>query len=227
MLVPVFRDFISPAYPYVIPQTLGIVKKVVQPLGSSRLSHQSTVQANTHHLGTAPPSFFNEVVQRVYQVLGEVIGIRKAVRNSNFHIVLAQRVRDDQMWSSILGSPVWKIVGVGIGIIQEPTLLHHQPTSMSIGFPLINPNSQRVGRLICPCESEPTVGCARSPPPHQYSGSPTNDTHDLPPPNQHLPWLWPRWDYAPVPCPPQRQCRLYSFVIENRATARIPHASRR
>mmetsp|Transcript_28757 Transcript_28757/g.77869 ORF Transcript_28757/g.77869 Transcript_28757/m.77869 type:complete len:295 (+) Transcript_28757:2428-3312(+) len=70
----------------------------------------------------------------------EIVGLRPSVRRRIQHVVLDQRVRNDQVRFSVIAvfkSPVRKIIVVGVGIVQESSFLDGQSPRVDAGLSLI------------------------------------------------------------------------------------------
>ncbi len=76
-----------------------------------------------------------DVPQTILQVGEKLSAVRKSIRDGEPHIVFAQGVRNDEMRFSVLGGPVRKVVGVGIGIVEKASLFHDEFASVDVRLP--------------------------------------------------------------------------------------------
>mmetsp|Transcript_35738 Transcript_35738/g.76338 ORF Transcript_35738/g.76338 Transcript_35738/m.76338 type:complete len:264 (-) Transcript_35738:397-1188(-) len=139
VLIPVGGDFIATANPNVAPQALGVVQEILQPLGAARPPDQAAVQPDAHHLRGTPPPLLREVIQAVLEVTVKFPCVGKSVGAGESHVVLAQRVRHDKVGPvPVLPRPVREVVRVGVRIVQESALLHHELSGVDVGLPLVH-----------------------------------------------------------------------------------------
>mmetsp|Transcript_5438 Transcript_5438/g.14727 ORF Transcript_5438/g.14727 Transcript_5438/m.14727 type:complete len:226 (-) Transcript_5438:487-1164(-) len=140
LLVPVVGDLLAGANPHLATVALGIFHELCQ--GSNACwARQSAMQTDAHHLGTAGTSFLDEESQRLLQMSAEIRGIRISAAGGNkSHVILSERVRNHEMWTPrcVLHVPVWQIITVGIGIVEETTFLHDEAAGVFIRLALVD-----------------------------------------------------------------------------------------
>jgi hypothetical protein len=93
------------------------------------------MQSDRHHLWAASSPFFNEILECFFQMLtkvgprGKIVGARKA------HIILRERVRNDQVRHvAIVKSPIGQIVRVRVRVVLEASFLHDQTARIDVGL---------------------------------------------------------------------------------------------
>ena len=84
------------------------------------------MQPDRHHLRRGF-SFAVEHVERILQVVEESLARREPRRDRELHVVVVERVRDDEMRLPADPRPVRQVVVVCVGVVQEAALLDDQP----------------------------------------------------------------------------------------------------
>mmetsp|Transcript_29736 Transcript_29736/g.63137 ORF Transcript_29736/g.63137 Transcript_29736/m.63137 type:complete len:213 (+) Transcript_29736:297-935(+) len=138
ILIKMRRDFVPTTDPNIIPKTLCKVKEVFECFGPAGTSNQTAMQTYAHHLRCSSLSLFDEIAQTILQVGEKLSAVGESIRNCEPHIIFAQCVRNDEVWFSVLGGPVRKVVSVGIGIVEKASLLDDEFTRVDVRLPLIH-----------------------------------------------------------------------------------------
>lgn len=104
----------------------AFVLRVVDKFGEARdapgLSDQPRMQTNIHH-SRMRLALIPKIVKATFQQIVEIAGTTIALRQDEPGIVVGQRIRHDQMLGARDLNIVGQVVVVGIGIVDEPTLL--------------------------------------------------------------------------------------------------------
>jgi len=132
ILIKMRRDFVPTTDPNIIPKTLCKVKEVFESFGPAGTSNQTAMQTYAHHLRCSSLSLFDEIAQTILQVGEKLSAVGESIRNCEPHIIFAQCVRNDEVWFSVLGGPVRKVVSVGIGIVEKASLLDDEFTRVDV-----------------------------------------------------------------------------------------------
>ncbi|KOT01469.1 hypothetical protein DM50_2834 [Burkholderia mallei] len=130
MLAPVPRDLDAARDPHAI-VPLDVIEKALQRAKAPRPAEQAAVHADRHHLGRFV-AFLVQHVERVAQIVEEMIGGVEALRRRETHVVRVERVRDDQLRHARAARhldvhPERQIVAVMIGVVQEAAVLGDEP----------------------------------------------------------------------------------------------------
>src|SRR5947199_13117 len=87
------------------------------------------VEADRHHLRRGR-ALRVEHVEGVAQVREEVVAGVEALRHAELHVVVVERVGNDEVWLAGHDDPVREIVVVGVRVVQEPALLDDEATGV-------------------------------------------------------------------------------------------------
>ena len=80
------------------------------------------MQAHAHH----PPAFLAQLLQRVAQVALEAVGVAEAGGHGELHVVVVQRIGDDQLRLAVHLHVVRQVVVIGVALVEEAAMLGHQ-----------------------------------------------------------------------------------------------------
>jgi hypothetical protein len=96
------------------------------------------------------------LLQRFLEVLEKLFTGRKVAGTGKAHIVLAQRVGDDQMrFIAVLEGPVGEIIGVTVTIVLEAAFFNDQTARVHVRFALVHTHG--------PFAEQPVVNLHRPP----------------------------------------------------------------
>ena len=84
------------------------------------------MQADIHHFRRALCALAVQHVKTILQILEEMIARIEPLRRCKPHIVSIQRVGNNQMRPLRTFHPIGQIIGIGVGRVEKPALLHDQ-----------------------------------------------------------------------------------------------------
>ena len=94
------------------------------------------MQPHGHHPGAHRPLGVQHV-EGVAEVGEELVGGVEPLRGREPHVVRVQGVGHDEVRASVFGVPVGQLVGVGIGVVEESPLLHHEAPGVGAVAPRV------------------------------------------------------------------------------------------
>jgi hypothetical protein len=109
-------DINPPADPDIL-VLLNVIQKSSQRGSAARATYQPAVQTNAHHLG-AFIGLAVQYVERVPQIGKELVAGIKPLIGGKAHVIVVQRIRDNEVWPAMGHIPIWEIVGIRIGVIE-------------------------------------------------------------------------------------------------------------
>mmetsp|Transcript_2009 Transcript_2009/g.4637 ORF Transcript_2009/g.4637 Transcript_2009/m.4637 type:complete len:204 (-) Transcript_2009:370-981(-) len=106
------------------------------------------MQPHCHHLRRATASFINQGAQTILEVRRELPAMGESIYGES-HVVLTQRVRNNQMWAiAMLCRPVGQVIIVGIAIVEKTALFDDKSAGIDIGLALIHPNWSATNQVL-------------------------------------------------------------------------------
>lgn len=105
LLPPMVRDLLAGRDPYIV-KGGHILEKLVEGSSTTRLARNATMQPYTHEFAISILAFFVQDVKSVLEVLEKSFRSSKPRRHAEFHVVLIEGVRYNEMRGSIDSCPV-------------------------------------------------------------------------------------------------------------------------
>ena len=102
-------------YPFV---ALYIIEEAGQGCRASGTPDEATVQTDRHHFGSGF-TLGIEDVEAILQVGEKLIAAIKPLVGGESHVVGVQRIRNDQVWLTVISHPIGQIVGIAIGVVEK------------------------------------------------------------------------------------------------------------
>mmetsp|Transcript_14048 Transcript_14048/g.45863 ORF Transcript_14048/g.45863 Transcript_14048/m.45863 type:complete len:253 (-) Transcript_14048:222-980(-) len=158
--VPVACDVEPGADPRVV-EGVDIVDEFFEGLEAAGLGNDATVKTDGHHL-----AFRADHVERVFQELEELRPGVETLGRHEPHVVVAQRVRNDQVrglrrrrlgglpW--LWPPPVGQVVVVGVGVVEEAALFDDEVARSRVGLALVDAEGSLAVGLV-DCDSFPDM----------------------------------------------------------------------
>ena len=135
MRVPVARDIDSPTDPDIV-MLLNMIEKALQGRETARPSRNAAVQPYRHHLWRVGPLGVKRI-EGVPQIPVELITAREAGDPGKAHVVVIQRIGDDEMRPAMIMCPIGEIIGIAVGIIEEAPFGNDQGAGLRTDTPCI------------------------------------------------------------------------------------------
>src|SRR3954447_6831834 len=119
---PMLGDFAASADPDpVVAQ--NVIDETAKRGGASRLAGKTAMESDGHHFRHLL-ALAVERVETVAQRDEQILGLTPAQATRKARIVVVKRVRDDEMWPSVIVGPIRQLVVVGVAVIKEPAFLN-------------------------------------------------------------------------------------------------------
>lgn len=126
---PVPGDVGTAANPHVL-EAEDIVEKTLQSNEPAGMTGEARMQADGHHARDARALAVIDV-ERVPEIGEEIGGSAKTGRRRELGVVVGEGVRDDEVGFAANRRPVGKIVGIGIGVVEEAAFLDEEAAGVS------------------------------------------------------------------------------------------------
>src|SRR5690348_2099235 len=102
---------------------LVLAQNVIDETGKRRserwLAGETAMQSDGHHLWCLL-TLAVQCVETVAQRDEQILGLTPAQAAREARVVVFERVRDNEMWTTVIVGPIGQIVVVGVAVIKEP-----------------------------------------------------------------------------------------------------------
>src|SRR5439155_20789506 len=130
VLQPVARDVDAARDPH-FAFPARITQKALQRSEASRPADEAAMQADRHHA----PALGMKNVERVLQVIEELLAGIEALRRREAHVVGVERIWNHELRLAIAKVVPRQIVVVVVGVVHEAAILDHQAPGVGAGAP--------------------------------------------------------------------------------------------
>src|SRR6266850_6002926 len=143
MFQPVPRDIDAPRDPQ-LRLFARIAQKAFQRREPPGPAAEAAMQPDRHHA----PALGMKNVQRVLQVIEELLAGIEALRRREAHVVGVERIRNDELRLAIANVIPRQIIVVVVGVVHEAALFDHQPPGVGTGTPGVPAERPPAGQAL-------------------------------------------------------------------------------